>query len=180
VGYADEPQRALRNAMLAINHGISESRKRAPKGLQEIHNSVSEMVPKEELFRTTNLFESNLVAMSSRPFTVWFIERSFLMEMLAGKMVVLAAFDLAGFIWLGQSIGLSVELTSRKDATQLAQTLGSANVPVWANRALCYVFSQGKSVTVLSGMLSRFFNDLTNPLSLMVHDRDHAAGFTQG
>jgi hypothetical protein len=172
VGYAEEPETALHKAKVALNRGISEARKRSPTSLQDIEDALSGMIPKEELFQATNLFESNLVAMSSRPFTAWFIHRDHLRELLAGRMVVLAAFDLAAFIWLGRSIGLAVELTSRRGATQQAQELGSGNVPTWGGRALRYVFGPQRNFTLLSGMFSRFFNDLTNPLPLMVYDRD--------
>jgi hypothetical protein len=173
VGYADEPETALHKAKVALSCGISEARKRSPTSLKDVEDALSGMVPKEQLFRATNLFESNLVAMSSRPFTQWLIHRDHLREFLAGRMVAFAAFDLASFIWLGRSIGLEVELTSQRDATREAQELGSRNVPTWGGRALRYVFGPERNVTLLSGMFSRFFNDLTNPLPMMVYARDH-------
>ena len=174
VGYAEEHEAALWRAKRAINCGISRARKGAAQSLLDIEASLKGIVPTEELFQASNLFESNLVAMSSRPFTTWFIRRDHLLGLMSGKLVAVAAFDLIGFIWLGRSIGLQVELTTRRDATHQAQDLGSANVPTWGGRALRYVFGPDKHMTLLSGLFSRFFNDLTNPLPLMIYDRDNA------
>lgn len=173
VGYAEEPETAFRKANVALDRGISEARKQSLTGLKDVEDGLSGIVPKEELFKTTNLFENNLVAMSSRPFTVWHIQRDHVKELLSGRMVALAALDLAAFIWLGRRIGLTIELSSQKDATRVAQELGSLNVPTWGGRALQYVFRHDRKVTLLSGRFSRFFNDLTNPLSMMVDERDN-------
>jgi hypothetical protein len=173
VGYAEDAETALRKADVALHYGTSEARKQSPAGLKDVENGLSGRVPKQELFKATNLFANNLVAMSSRPFTLWHIQRDHLNELLAGRMVVLAAFDLAGFIWLARRIGLTVELSSQRDATQEAQELGSRNVPTWGGRALQTVFGQDRKVTLLSGMFSRFINDLTNPLPMLVYARDH-------
>ncbi|XHR31042.1 MAG: hypothetical protein ACFUZC_10865 [Chthoniobacteraceae bacterium] len=171
VGYADEPETALCNARRAMDYGIAKSRKGAPNGLVDIEATLAKTVPKEDLFQIGNLFESNMTAMSSRPFTTWYLHSDHFMGLMSGRMVVLAAFDLAAFIWLGRAIGLRVELTSRKDAAHEAQSLGSVNVPTWGGRALRYVFGPDQHITLLSGMFSRFFNDLTNPLPLMVYWR---------
>ena len=111
--------------------------------------------------------------MSTRPFPIWFIERDYLTALLSGKIVALAAFDLAGFVWLGPSIGLNVELSSQKEAAKMAQAFRTAEIPTWSGRMLRYNFGSQRYMPLGSGMFSRFLNDLTNPLPLMTYDRDH-------
>lgn len=162
VGFSREPEVAKSLAIDALHYAIMGHLMGPPGGLNVVLEEVKSMVPKKELFKVIDLVYSNLVSVPCRPLVLWGIDRENLMSLITGELFALAAFDVSGFLWLGRQVGLEISLSTRREASETSQDLGSSNVPTWGGRTM--IVSEGK---LLSGFFSRFFNDLARPARLL-------------
>jgi len=162
VGFSREPEVAKSLAIDALHYAIVRHLMEPPGGFSIVLEEVKSVVPKKELFKVIDLVHSNLVSVPCRPLVLWGIERDNLMSLVTGKLFAVAALDVSGFLWLGRQVGLDISLSTRREASQTAQELGSSNVPTWGGRTI--IVSEGK---LLSGFFSRFFNDLARPLPVL-------------
>jgi hypothetical protein len=83
---------------------------------------------------------------------------------------VRSAFDVAGFVALGRSIGMDLRFASTKETARWRADMGR-EIPVWKNRALVHTVA-GREIVFAGGQLVRFVYDLTNPLTFI--QRAHA------
>lgn len=117
--------------------------------------------------------------MNVRPFTIWGLPIETLVEIAQGKFVIVSAFDVASFVWLARQCGLPMRFSSFAEATQQAQRFGSAqHLPTWGGRALVHEVGEALSF-IASGAMSRFINDLVNPLPFLIHDAREAGVFRE-
>jgi len=139
---------------------------RPPNGLLEVFQEVQSLAPKADYFKTFNVLFSNLLAVPCEPLTLWGLKKDHLLRLISRDLCILICFDVASFIWLGRRLGLKAHLSSRKEAAEGAQKLGSRVVPRWDNRGVKIELPSG-TCFVLGGMLSRFINELYSPQQFM-------------
>jgi hypothetical protein len=81
-------------------------------------------------------------------------------------------FDVAGFVWLCRHrVGIEIEFGTRREAAKIAQEYGGKNLLTWGGRALS-IRNRSGWWTLCGGILSRFANDLSNPLAFVTGYRD--------
>jgi len=168
VGFSERPRIALRRATDALRFAISTHLAKPPAGFADVFAETKSLVADHELFKTSELLSSNLVAMNVRTFTLWGIDIENLMSFVKGDLVVLSAFDVSAFMWLARRSGLNLRWSTRREAAEQAQKFGSINLPTWDNRALTWNVGEVKNF-VFSGLVSRLINDLSNPLPFLEH-----------
>ena len=127
---------------------------------------LSDWIPRQESIKIFNPILSNLYACACRPFPLWGIERENLMKILSGRLGVAFAFDLSGFIFTAESLGLNIKFGSKRETDDLIKKLDRLTVPVWGKRMI-KLCASGKEVTLLSGTFSRFINDLVYPSHIL-------------
>lgn len=178
VGYSDDPESASRRASKAVDFAVKTHLSKPPDGFLSVLAETTNLIPDDELVKGSELLASNLAAMS-RPFTHWGISKENLMDFAKGKLIVFSAFDVSSFIWLARDCGLDMRFSSRAEAARLTQDIGSAEIATWGNRALCWGVRDSMSF-VGSGLISRFINDLTNPLPFLQFDAQETLKTTNG
>jgi len=165
-GFAENESAANQKAIACAKYAMEKQREDAPSGFVATVEEIAKSVPEGELFKVSNIFQNNLVALAVRPFVLWRLRREHLVSMMKGELVVQMAFDLAGFVWLCRNIGFQLEFGTGREAAEAAQKFGKQNVPTWGDRHLTYQTSHGTQM-IGGGILSRFANDLTCPLAFM-------------
>lgn len=155
-------QRAAETAMFAA-HSHYES---ATEEVRSIIDEVRALIPPAHSLRLINVVQSNLAAVSSRPFPIWAISPENRLDLVSRRMVLSVAFDIGGFIAMGRSLDIPMRLSTRKEAARLLNGIPQHEKLTWGNRALLYTLD-GHEITALSGMFSRFVNDLTNPVQFL-------------
>ena len=162
VGYSEDEEEARQRAVEAVNYAINKHLADLPDRQRDTFNEVSSLVSKDELFKTYDIFLSNLHSIACQPFVLWRINRKHAISLVRKELCIVVSFDISSFIWLGRKLGVEIRLSSRKEAAQTAQELGSLNVPRWGNRG---IICEGGFL--LSGTLSRVINDLVIPAQLL-------------
>ncbi len=167
VGYdASDKRLALQNAVNAVQYSIFRHVTNPPSGFPEIFQETVALAPNANFLNTFNLLYSNLFAVPCHPLVLWGLHRDHLLSLVARKLCIIVCFDVISFIWLGRQVGLEISLSSRKEVTQTAQRLGARNVPEWGGYGIKIKEKWGETY-VLSGMLSRFINNLQPPLPFL-------------
>ena len=167
VGYAEGEADSKRNARRGVNCAIHYSRASQPDGMAKIIEETAEFVPSNQMFTFTDNYRSNLAATAVRPFVHWELKKEHIHALARRKLVILMAFDLGGFIWLCRHvIGMDTEFGTRREAAELAAEFGANTMVTWGGRALSVRTRNGSS-TLFGGILSRFANDLSNPIAFL-------------
>jgi len=167
VGYdAFDKRLALQNAVGAVQYSIFRHVTNPPDGFLELFQETVARAPNANFLNTFNLLYSNLFAVPCRSLVLWGLDRDHLLSLVARKLCIVVCFDVISFIWLGRQVGLEISLSSRKEVTKAAQLLGSRNVPEWDGYGIKIKEKWGETY-VLSGMLSRFINNLQPPLPFL-------------
>lgn len=71
-----------------------------------------------------------------------------------------------------------MKLSTRAEAAEQTRAVGSSEIPTWGNRALSWGIGEKRSF-IGSGLISRFINDLSNPLPFLMHDAAREGAFVQ-
>lgn len=167
VGFASSESEAKRIALQALNTAIIKSRAHALPELTAILSEIADTVPANERFTLANCFRSNLAATAVKPFVQWGLAKEHIHALAQRKLVVFAAFDIAAFIWLcRQVVGVEAKFGTRREAAEAAKDFGTNNTMTWGGRMLS-IKAQDGWTALGGGILSRFVNDLTNPLAFM-------------
>jgi hypothetical protein len=163
-----ETEADIDNAKKAALFGYHESLRKKTGELTEIRAELSRYLDKKELIKGWNPFRWNLYGMSDNPFPLWKIHRDNLFMLVSGKMQIFTIFDLPGFIHLSRQLGLTMRLSSRKKAGEIARQLGWRHVPTWGARAIVADTPKGE-VTVGGGIIHRFIVDLKTPSQFILN-----------
>ena len=166
VGFADNTNEARFRAIECVNFAIRAHMRDLPKELATVVDEVRAVVPEGERFMVTNCFESNLASLAVRPFLNWRLETSHIQSLVKRELVIMLAFDVAGFLWLCRRIGFQIGFGTKRKAAEHQQLFGKENIVTWGGRELSYETPRG-NYSVGGGILSRFANDLSNPLAFM-------------
>jgi hypothetical protein len=166
VGFNENHDRSWKLALDAAKYAAYEAHRCESEGAQEVRLEIEKVVPNDDLFRWTDLVRSNLNCVPCRPLTLWSIDKELLLTLLSGKLTVAVLFSITSFIWLARSAGIPTQLSSRKRAAECAKEMGKRQVPTWGGRGVEFLID-GNPQFMLSGMMSRFFNDLYCPLAYL-------------
>ncbi len=145
---------------------ISEHRRQRPE-IKEMDIRVARFVPPKDAFHLLNPISSNLHACACRPFTLWNVERHHIMRILTGELALLFLFDIAGFLWAAEEIGLKTRFSSRAETDIAIKEYGKENVASWGNRMVKIDGGRGEQ-TLLMGSFGRFANNLQSPRSFLL------------
>ncbi len=166
IGYSHNAQKARDNALMGVKYSIYQLKKDNPEGLDEVKSELLKFISPNELYKTFDILKANLITIPCKPFTLWGIKNHHLLNLVDQKLIILVAFDIASFIWLGRSNGFDVGLSSRKEATEFAQKCGSKSVPRWGGRGIRIATEEGYMI-IGSGMITRFLCSLESPLQFL-------------
>ena len=166
VGYSDDSQKAQDNALMGVKYSIYQIKKEILYDFDEIKSELLKFISPNELYKTFDILKANLITIPCRPFTLWGIKPHHLLNLVAQKLIILVAFDITSFIWLGRSNGFDVGLSSRKEATKFAQEVGSKHVPRWGGRGIRVATDKGNMI-IGSGTITRFLCSLEAPLQFL-------------
>jgi len=163
---SDDPETAKRRAAEAAMFAAHSHYESATEEVRGIIDEVRALIPPTHSLRLVNVVQSNLAAVSARPFPIWAISPENRLELVSQRMALAVAFDIGGFIAMGRSLDIPMRLSTRKEAARLLNGIPRHEKLTWGNRALLYTLD-GHEITALSGMFSRFVNDLTNPVQFL-------------
>ncbi len=155
--------RASRAATLAAIHTAKE----APDGLSSIRRELEQVLRPGEWLEGWNLLDSNLRGMSDTPFVLWQINPAHKVSLVDRRLAITTIFDLAGFIFLVRQLGLTAELTTRKEAEEETRDLPRHWIPRWGNRALRLYAPGEPPIIMAAGIISRMVNNLSSPAHVL-------------
>lgn len=162
----DREETAWTLALEAAKFAAYSAYNRDPGTLREVRKEIAPLVPEDQRYICVDLVRSNLNCVPCRPMTLWSVDPEHLLEVLAQKLKVAVLFDIASFIWLSRSLGVATQFSSRKRAAEIEKVRGRRDVPTWGGRGVEFIV-EGCPQFMLSGMMSRFFNDLYCPASFI-------------
>jgi hypothetical protein len=152
----------LRAEQITIFAAVSATAQ-GPDELSSIRQELAQVLKPAQGFKVWNLLNANLRGMSDLPFVLWGIASTHKVALVDRRLTVTAIFDLAGFIFLARQLGIAAELTTRKEAEELAQELPRHYFPRWGNRVLRLHAPGYSSIIMLGGIMHRMINDLHSP-----------------
>jgi hypothetical protein len=166
VGYSENPTDAKNKAIRAAQFAMFSSYGKSPKGLNEVREELLSQITEQEMYKGFNLLQMNLYAMSAEPFAIWGIERCFLIDLIARKLNGFLVFDLAAFVWLGRSIGLSIGLATKAKTGRFAAELGARRILRWGGYGIRVNTTQGETI-LGAGMFGHFLASIKTPLPFL-------------
>lgn len=151
-----------------MNHVIAVESQKRPDGFAAIQQEVVDAVggERDDNFRLIDLFANNLYSIATRPFLLWEIKQSHLLDIISGNTRLIAVFDLQKFFWLARQEGANLGFTSRREAEQLKKDFGTINVMTWGHRAVTYPYGDATKYFT-TGLFGRIINELMRPLQLI-------------
>lgn len=174
----DDPDAAKRRAAEAALFAAHSHYESATAQVRGIIDEVRALIPPTHSLRLIDVVHSNISATSARPFPIWAISPENRLELVSQRIALAVAFDIGGFIAMGQALEIPMRLSTRKEAARLLNGIPQHEKLTWGNRALVYTLD-AYEITALAGMFSRFVNDLTNPVQFLRDAKRVGVGLPQ-
>jgi hypothetical protein len=167
VGHSDKTDQAIEMAKSAALFAAHETLKKGSDKLHDIRSNLSGIIEEKDFLKGWDPFRWNLSAMSGNPFPLWSIDRKHISALVEGKLRIFSILDLPGFVYLAEELGLSMKLSSKKEAGKHIHKLGRRSFPTWGNRVLIAETPKTK-ITIGGGMIHRFIVDLKTPAQFIL------------
>lgn len=112
----------------------------------------------------TDPYGQGLLAPAVRPFSLWRIKAIHRAALMTGRARISSLVDVVGLAGQYAKFGLTLRLTSRREAARYASEVGGSRLLLLQNHALTHDSPQGPAV-LMKGTFSRFLYELICPRS---------------
>lgn len=150
-------KRAWSGAVTALNAPPVHPR------ITELREQLDVLVRPDKWWKGGGVIETNCRGLSDRPFSTWFIPVEQKVAFVERRLSAFSIFDLSGFMYLAETLGVTAELTTRKEAESIASDMPRHMFPRWGNRLLRLQRRDYDPIIMGGGMVMRIVSELVPP-----------------
>jgi len=167
VGNSGDTDHAKGNALSGVKAAYHNNYRSPPVGMEEVLRELISIKTPGDQPIVGDIFLSNLNALAVLPFLIWDLSQKHIELLYQRRLVIYMMFDAPGFIWMSRNVaGIDIAFHSKRETSELIQKFGVQNIVTVRGRSL-KMSIRGQWTTVGGGILSRFVNDLSNPIAFM-------------